>query len=95
MPSSLPAHVAAANAKQGREWREEQAAIDAVRCKRLQLSPEGAARWLVVEYSSHPADLLAALRTVSGEEEFGADPGRTWIERVTGAVEDLVSEEEG
>lgn len=98
MPSSLASHVAAANAKQGREWREDEA--------RKTIITEW--RWCVAtgDYGGHkltakvfladhrPADLLAALRTVSGEEEFGADPGRAWIEGVTEAAEDLIAAEE-
>lgn len=99
MPESLASHVAAANAKQGRGWREDEARKTIITEWRWCVAtgdyggPKLTAKVFLADY--RPADLLAALRTVSGEEEFGREPGRTWIERVTEAVEDLISEEEG
>lgn len=84
---TLADHAIAHLRDQGRRWREKEARID-IRVIYEEWPAEGAAKLL---YEDHrPADLLAALRTVSGEEEFGADPGRTWIEGVTEAVEDLI-----
>ena len=92
---TLADHAIAYLRDQGRRWREDTAVRD-IQAWWTRYEDEGvpsatlAAEYLVADH--RPADLLAALRTVANEEEFGADPGRTWIEGVTEAVEDLIAE---